>query len=85
VRPSLVVVSPPVFYHLLGVRDARKPFGAQAFLTEPAVEAFDEGVLNRLPGRMNWRRRHGYVPRDREICPRTRDHCRRQCFVEVLA
>ena len=47
-RTSVILIPPPAFDRLLRVRQAGEPLGAQAFLSEPAVKAFDERVLNRL-------------------------------------
>ncbi len=45
-----VVVDPPVFDDFACFTDAREPVLVQAFLSEPAIEAFDVGILGRLAG-----------------------------------
>jgi len=46
--PDSVVVVPPVVDEALGIVEIPEPVDAQAFVPELAVEAFDEGVFDRL-------------------------------------
>lgn len=50
--PLLVVELTPLLDEHPGLGAAAKPFTVQQFVTELAVEAFDEPVLPRLPGAM---------------------------------
>ena len=43
-----ILVDPPIFDGPPGVGEADEPMFVQALITEPAVEALDEGVLNGL-------------------------------------
>ena len=44
-----IVVDPPGFDSLLRFRQRPEPLRVEAFVTESAVEAFDEAVLHGLP------------------------------------
>ncbi len=48
--PLGVVVDPPSFDDLAGVAEIEEPVLVEAFIAEPPVEGFDEGVLGRLAG-----------------------------------
>ena len=48
VRPDVVVVVPPGIEHEAGVGQRREQRLVEAFVTQAAVEAFDEAVLHRL-------------------------------------
>ena len=41
-----IVIDSPIFDGPPGVCEAGEPVSVQSFITEPAVEALDEGVLN---------------------------------------
>ena len=49
-RTLCVVVDPPFLDDFTGFTDAGEPVLVQAFLAVSPVEAFDVGVLGRLPG-----------------------------------
>ena len=46
--PAAVVVEPPSLDDLAGIGEIEEPVLVEAFVAEPPVEAFDEGVLGRL-------------------------------------
>ncbi len=48
--PVSIVVYPPSFNELPSVSEGEEPVLVQALVSEPAVEALDEGVLDRLAG-----------------------------------
>ena len=52
VRPELIVVSPPIFDNQSCVRERAELVFVEAFISEPAVERFDIGILgSAYPGR----------------------------------
>src|SRR5438445_7344092 len=48
VGPAPIVIHPPVLDEPPSVSEGEKPMLVQALVSEPAVEALDEGVLNGL-------------------------------------
>ena len=44
-RPAGVVIDPPGLDDLAGIVEIEEPVLVEAFIPEPPVEAFDEGVL----------------------------------------
>ena len=50
VRPAVVVIEPPCFNRLACFGEREKHVFVEAFVTQAAVERFDESVLNRLAG-----------------------------------
>jgi hypothetical protein len=51
VRPDGVVVDAPLFDDPIGLAERREQVLVQALVAEPAIEAFDEGVLRRFARR----------------------------------
>lgn len=47
VRAAGVVVDPPGLGDAAGIVDVEEPVLVDAFIAEPAVEGFDEGILGR--------------------------------------
>jgi hypothetical protein len=53
--PAVVVVEPPGLDDLAGIGEIEEPVLVEAFIPEPPVEAFDEGVLGGMVGRLQFR------------------------------
>lgn len=49
-----MVVKPPGFDEKLGISEARKPVDVESLIAEAAIEALDEGGLDRLAGLDEW-------------------------------
>ena len=48
VKPSAVVVLPPIFNDRAGVLQVQEPVAVEALIPEPAVETLNVGILHRL-------------------------------------
>ena len=49
-RSDVVVVDAPFLDDVSGMPEAHEPVGIEALVPQPAVEALDIGILDRLPG-----------------------------------